>query len=113
MAAFGTRVLAAAGSQRSEDLPTIPTVRESGFGDFDASTAYAVFALKDTPEAAVEKLHREIAAAIGDESVRTKLRAAGVDPRLSGPAEVRALLEAEIVSWAEVIKSAKIKIEGQ
>jgi tripartite-type tricarboxylate transporter receptor subunit TctC len=107
------RVLASAGSQRSEDLPTIPTVKESGFGDFDASTAYAVFVPKETPETAIEKLHLEIAAAIRDENVRGKLRAAGVDPRLSGPADVRALLEAQIVSWAEVIKSAKIKIEGQ
>ena len=78
-----------------------------------SDTALPTFAPKETPEAAIEKLHREIAAAIGDESVRGKLRAAGVDPKLSGPAEVRELLEAQIISWADVIKSAKIKIEGQ
>jgi tripartite-type tricarboxylate transporter receptor subunit TctC len=107
------RVLATAGSQRSDDLPTVPTVKESGFGDFDASTAYAVFAPVGTPKAAIERLHGEVTAAIQDETVRSKLRAAGVEPRLLGPMEVRNMLEVQIVSWAEVVKSAKIRVDGQ
>jgi tripartite-type tricarboxylate transporter receptor subunit TctC len=43
------RALAVAGNDRSADLPGIPTIKESGFGDFDASTTYAVFAPKGTP----------------------------------------------------------------
>jgi tripartite-type tricarboxylate transporter receptor subunit TctC len=107
------RVLATAASQRSEDLPTVPTVKESGFGDFDASTAYAVFAPIGTPEVAMVRLYGEIAAAIKDETVHMKLRAAGIEPRLLGPMEVRNTLEVQIMSWAEVIKSGKIRIEGQ
>ena len=38
------RPLAVAGDQRSGDLPGIPTVKETGIGDFDASTTYALFA---------------------------------------------------------------------
>jgi tripartite-type tricarboxylate transporter receptor subunit TctC len=107
------RVLATAGSERSDDLPAVPTVKESGFGDFDASTAYAVFAPVGTPEAAIARLHAEVAAAIKDDTVRMKFRAAGVEPQLLGPAQVKKMLELEIVSWAKVIKSANIRIDGQ
>ena len=44
------------------------------------------------------------------EDVANKLRAAGVEPKLSPPAEVTALLEAEIEQWARIIKSAYIQI---
>lgn len=107
------RVLATAGGQRSDDLPTVPTVRESGFGDFDASTAYALFAPAGTPDAIVARLHEEVAIAINDEAVRAKLHAAGVEPRLLGPVEVRNMLDTQIASWAEVIKSGDIRIDGQ
>ena len=65
-------------SQRSGDLPGIPTVKETGIGDFDASTTYAVFAPAGTPKEIVDWLHNEIKRALDDETVQQKLRAAGV-----------------------------------
>ena len=43
------RALAVAGEIRSNDLPGIPTVKEAGFGAYDASTTYAIFAPTGTP----------------------------------------------------------------
>jgi tripartite-type tricarboxylate transporter receptor subunit TctC len=105
------RVLATAGNERSADLPNVPTVKESGFGDFDASTTYALFAPKGTPDAIIEKLHGEIRNALQDKAVQMKFLAAGVEPKLSTPQEVTKLLEEQIVRWAEIIKTAGIKIE--
>jgi tripartite-type tricarboxylate transporter receptor subunit TctC len=62
------RALAVAGNERSSDLPDIPTVSEAGFGPFDDSTAYAVFAPKSVPEAILQRLHSEIG---GSPSQRT------------------------------------------
>ena len=53
--------------QRSGDLPGIPTVKETGIGDFDASTTYAVFAPAGTPKEVVDRLHAEIKKALDDE----------------------------------------------
>ena len=61
------RPLAVAGDERSADLPGIPTVKETGIGDFDASTTYAVFAPAGTPKDVVDKLHAEIKRALDDE----------------------------------------------
>jgi tripartite-type tricarboxylate transporter receptor subunit TctC len=107
------RALAVAGSERSPDLPDVPTVRETGYGDFDASSNYAVFAPTGVPNAVVARLHDEISKALRDETVVTKLRAAGLEPKLMGSAEVTKMLQDQIVRWADIIKSADIRISGQ
>ena len=48
------RALAVAGEVRSPDLPGVPTIRETGIGDFDASTTYAMFAPVGTPPEALD-----------------------------------------------------------
>ena len=104
------RPLAVAGDQRSSDLPGIPTVKETGIGDFDASTTYAVFAPAGTPRTIVDRLHTEIKRALDDETVQQKLRRAGVTPQIGTPEDVTKMLEARIPQWADVINSAGIKI---
>ena len=105
------RALAVAGEVRSVDLPDVPTIKETGIGDYDASTTYAVFAPAGTPAAIVDRLFAELRQALEDDGIRQKLRAAGVEPRIGAPAEVTRLLETRIPQWAEVIRSASIKIE--
>ena len=105
------RPLAIAGDQRSSDLPGIPTIKETGIGDFDASTTYAIFAPAATPKEIVERLGSEIRRALDDEAVQQKLRAAGVQPRFGAPGEITRMLEARIPQWADVIKSAHIQLD--
>jgi tripartite-type tricarboxylate transporter receptor subunit TctC len=104
------RPLAVAGDQRSSDLPGIPTVKETGIGDFDASTTYAIFAPAGTPRAIVDRLHIEIKRALDNETVQQKLLGAGVTPRIGTPEDITKMLEARIPQWADVIHSAGIKI---
>lgn len=104
------RPLAVAGNSRSGDLPGIPTVKETGIGDFDASTTYAVFAPAGTPKDVVNILHAEIKKALDDEDVQQKLRAAGVQPGIGSPDDIAKMLELRIPQWADVIKAAGIKV---
>jgi tripartite-type tricarboxylate transporter receptor subunit TctC len=104
------RPLAVAGNQQSADLPGVPTIKEAGIGDFDASTTYAVFAPAGTPPQVVERLHNEIKHALDDEGVQQKLRAAGVIPQIGTPGEITSMLQRRIPQWAEVIKSAGIQL---
>jgi tripartite-type tricarboxylate transporter receptor subunit TctC len=105
------RPLAVAGDKRSGDLPDIPTVKETGIGDFDASTTYAVFAPAGTPKEVVDKLHGEIKRALDDEQVQQRLKAAGVEPGIGTPTQITRMLEARIPQWAEVVKQAGIKVD--
>ncbi len=104
------RPLAVAGDERSPDLPGVPTVRETGIGDFDASTTYAIFAPAGTPREPVEWLKTQIKNALDNQGVVQKLKAAGVQPKY-GPAEqVTRMLEVRTPQWADVIKSAGIRL---
>jgi tripartite-type tricarboxylate transporter receptor subunit TctC len=102
--------LAVAGDKRSDDLPGIPTVQETGIGNFDASTTYALFAPPGTSREIVDWLHNQIGLALEDETVQQKLRGAGVTSGIGPPEAVTKMLEWRIPEWAEVIKSAGIKI---
>ena len=104
------RPLAVAGEERSSDLPGTPTVKETGIGDFDASTTYGLFAPPRTPKEIVDRLYAEVEHALDDGGVQDKLRAAGVLPRIGAPKDITRMLERRIPEWADVIQSAGIKI---
>jgi tripartite-type tricarboxylate transporter receptor subunit TctC len=102
------RPLAVSGQTRSRDLPDVPTVRESGFGDYDVSTSYALFAPAGAPPDIIDKLQSEVKRALETDSVHQRLRAAGVEPSPGAAGEVRRLLSARIAQWSDVIKMSGI-----
>jgi tripartite-type tricarboxylate transporter receptor subunit TctC len=104
------RPLAVAGNQRSPDLPGIPTMRETGIGDFDASTTYAIFAPAGTPNESLDWLRGQIKSALADAGVQQRLHAAGVQPKYGTPDDITRMLDVQTPQWADVIKSAGIKI---
>jgi tripartite-type tricarboxylate transporter receptor subunit TctC len=104
------RPLAVAGNERSPDLPGVPTMRETGIGDFDASTTYAIFAPAGTPNEPLDWLRGQIKDALGDAGVQQRLHAAGVQPKYGAPGDITRMLDTQTPQWADVIKSAGIKI---
>lgn len=104
------RPLAVTGDHRSDELPNVPTMKEVGIGDFDASTTYAIFGPAGTPKPAIAWLGAEIRKALDDPGVQQKLRAAGVQPNYQPPEDITTMLQQRIPQWADVIKAAGIKI---
>jgi tripartite-type tricarboxylate transporter receptor subunit TctC len=98
------RALAVAGNERSVDLPDVPTVKELGYGDFDASSAYAVFAPAGVPSGVIAKLYDAIRDALQDERVVASLQGAGIEAKLMDSADVTRLLQSQIVRWADMAK---------
>jgi tripartite-type tricarboxylate transporter receptor subunit TctC len=107
------RAIAVAGSERSPDLPDVPTLKELGYGDFDASSSYAVFGPSGLSPEIIRRLYGEIKDALKDDEVAKKLRVAGLEPKLMVSEQVTAMLRAQIARWAEVVKAANIKVTGQ
>jgi tripartite-type tricarboxylate transporter receptor subunit TctC len=98
------RALAVAGNERSVDIPDVPTVKELGYGDFDASSAYAVFAPAGVPSGVITKLYNAIRDALQNERVVASLQAAGLDAKLMDSGDVTKLLQSQIVRWADIAK---------
>lgn len=104
------RALAVAATQRVPGLPHVPTTAEAGLKDAEAEQWQAIFAPKGTPKAITERLNAEIANALRDPEIASKLEALGVTARGGTPADLQAFQRADIAKWADVIRTAKITI---
>lgn len=105
------RALAVGTPKRSPSLPEVPTVAESGFAGFDASLWLAIMAPAGTPGPVIERLHKEILAALGSRETREALDKAGAEPITSTPAELSAMVREGVAKYAQVVKIAGVKAE--
>ena len=102
------RVLAVTGEKRSAALPDVPTARESGLSSFVAASWNGLAAPARTPRPVIERLNREVVAALNHPDVRRRLAELNVDAQASSPEQASALLASEVKRWGEVIVRARI-----
>ena len=104
------RALAVTTAARSQALPDIPTVGDYLPG-FEASTWFGVGAPRNTPAEIIDKLNKEINAALADPKIRARLADLGGTPLPGTPADFGRLIADETERWGKVIRSANIKPE--
>jgi tripartite-type tricarboxylate transporter receptor subunit TctC len=104
------RALAVTTAMRSSALPDIPTVGEFVPG-YEASTWYGLGAPKKTPAEIVEKLNKEIGAALADPRMKPRLAELGGTPLTLSPRDFEKLIADETEKWGKVVKFAGIKAE--
>jgi tripartite-type tricarboxylate transporter receptor subunit TctC len=78
---------------------------------YDANTWYGVGAPKKRPTEIVEKLNREINAALADPALRARFADVGGEPMLMRPAVFETFIVDETEKWAKVVKLAGLKAE--
>jgi tripartite-type tricarboxylate transporter receptor subunit TctC len=100
------RALAVTSKSRSAAVPEIPTVAESGFPDFEASSWFGLLGPADLPREIVSKLQGEVVRALKIPEIRDKLIAQGADPVGSSPEEFAAYIRGETAKWSKVVKSS-------
>lgn len=104
------RPIAVTSAQRVGAYPGVPAVAED-FPGFEANTWYGMMVPAKTPPAVVNRLHRDITAALKNQEVRDKLTGLGSQLVAGTPAEFAAHIRNEIDKWGKVIRSAGIQIE--
>jgi tripartite-type tricarboxylate transporter receptor subunit TctC len=104
------RALAVTSASRAEVLPELPTVADFVPG-YETSQWYGICAPKNTPTDIVDKLNKEINAAIADPGMRARLAALGGEPLPGSPAEFGKLIAEETEKWGRVVRAAGIKPE--
>jgi len=105
------RALAVTGATRSAQLPDVPTVSEAGVPGYEAYVWMGLLAPKGTPAAIVDKIQREVIAALAVPHVKSYLAAAGIEIVGSTPAEFGSFYRAEKDRWAKVIKDTGAKVD--
>jgi tripartite-type tricarboxylate transporter receptor subunit TctC len=103
------RALAVTSATRAQALPEVPTVGEFLPG-YEASTWYGVGVPKTTPAEIVEKLNKEINAALADPKLKARFAELGAEPMMMTPAEFEKFVVDETEKWATVIRAANIKL---
>ena len=105
------RALAIAGNERARALPSVPTVRELKLPDAAFDGWYAVAAPARTPAPIVDKLVKEVEAAMRDVQLQDQIRAQGMEPVFVGPKAMHAAMEDEIGRYRALAHRAQIAVE--
>jgi tripartite-type tricarboxylate transporter receptor subunit TctC len=103
------RALAVTSAARSQALPDLPTVAETGLPGYDASVWFGVFVPAGTPRPVINRLHAEINKALAAPDLKARMASMGAEVSSMGPDEFREFWRREIPKWAEVVKAANIK----
>ncbi|MGM9425317.1 Bug family tripartite tricarboxylate transporter substrate binding protein [Hydrogenophaga sp. MI9] len=102
------RALAVTGKKRSSVLPEVPTAVEAGVKGFQASSWNALAVPGKTPRAVIDRLNKDIVAALAKPEVKKKLADLNIDADNSTPDEATQLLVSDIKRWGAVIDKAGI-----
>lgn len=108
--AGSVRALGVTSAQRSPALPDVPTVAETVPG-YEASAWFGAAAPKGTPRAVIDRLNREINAALADPAMRAKLADLGGMPIPGTPEQFWQLHRAETEKWAKIVQFSGAKVE--
>jgi tripartite-type tricarboxylate transporter receptor subunit TctC len=104
------RALAVAAATRSDVLPDIPTMSDFVPG-YEASAFWGVGAPRNTPPDIIEKLNKEINAALADPKLKARLAELGGTVLAASPTDFGKLIADETEKWGNVIRTLNIKAE--
>lgn len=104
------RALGVTSAQRSSALPDVPTVAETVPG-YEASAWFGMAAPKGTPAAVIERLNREVNAALADPAIKAKLADLGGVPLPGTPEQFWAIHRMETEKWAKIVQFSGAKVD--
>jgi len=105
------RVLGIASSQRSPQLPEVPTISESGVPGFEAVNWFGLFAPAKTPKAVIGKVNAAIVKVMHEPAMRAQFNRFGADPVGSSVAEFATFLRRDMEKYAKIVKLSGARVD--
>lgn len=105
------RALAVTTAKRSQSVPDLPTMQESGLPGYEAMPWLGLVAPAGTPQPVIDRLHQEVAKVLEDPEIRSKFKGWGLDIIGNTPKEFASFLQRDIQQWEKVIRGANIKAD--
>ncbi|URI06544.1 tripartite tricarboxylate transporter substrate binding protein [Aquincola tertiaricarbonis] len=103
--------LATTGLQRSEFMPKVPTVAESGYPGFAATNWYAFMAPGKTPVPVLERWNQELVKALRDPEVKAELDHHGLTPAPGTRQQLADYITSESRTWGQLVRERGIKAD--
>jgi tripartite-type tricarboxylate transporter receptor subunit TctC len=89
----------------------VPTAAESGLPGYEAVQYYGLAAPAGTPQPIIERLNKELNAALASDDMKKRLIELGSDPAPSTPEDYAANIQNEEGKWANLVKKLGLKLE--
>jgi tripartite-type tricarboxylate transporter receptor subunit TctC len=105
------KAIAVTSAQRSPAAPNIPTIAESGLPAFEATSWFALLASPGLPRDVQMRINAETLKVMAMPDVKEKLATLGLDIHTGTPEALTALMQAETVKWAKVVKESGAKAD--
>ncbi|WP_295846152.1 tripartite tricarboxylate transporter substrate-binding protein [Tardiphaga sp.] len=108
------KFLAVSAPARVPQLPSTPTAAEAGMPEFRASSWFAFYLPKATPDSIRDRFVAALDSALSDPAVRKRFVDSGLvlpAPDMLGPAPLKQLMIEETARWSDIIRSARITAE--
>ena len=111
IAAGRLRAMAVTSAERSERIPEVPTVLETGLDQREWVAWYAFMAPKGTPPEVIARLNAVINQALQEPAIAGRIRDLGAAPRITTPEEMLAFIRAERAEFGTIARNARIRVE--
>jgi tripartite-type tricarboxylate transporter receptor subunit TctC len=105
------RALAVTSATRSDLLPDVPTIAQSGVPGFSAAIHYGLLAPAGTPRDIVDRLNAALVAALSADDVRARLAGEGAVPLPGTPEDYAADIDSEETTWGALVRKLNLKVE--
>jgi tripartite-type tricarboxylate transporter receptor subunit TctC len=102
------KALATGGAKRLGIMPELPTVAEAGIPSYEASIWWGWAATGGTPATVLNKLNNEVAAILKLPETAKRMAVEGAEVEIRNPAEIREMIQTDLVKWAKVAQDAKM-----
>ena len=105
------RALAVTTPRRSALLPDLPTMAEAGVPGYDATSWYGILGPAGLPRDIVMRLNAEFARIAHSADTKERFATLGIEPVSGTPEEFASYIQAQVVKWSAVAKSASVELE--
>lgn len=105
------RALAVTAPERLEALPSVPTLRESGYPDLQLTNWIGLVAPSATPATVIARLNSEVVRSLNNAEVQAKLKGQDLFPAAGTSEQFAAFLQSEAARYTNVVRQAGIKFD--
>ena len=105
------RALAVMAPERSPALPDVPSIAEAGYPGLTATRWYALLAPAGTPRPMIERLNKELRAALADDNVRKRIMDDGATPRPDSPEEYGKAIAQDQKTWGGIVRKLGLRVD--
>lgn len=105
------RAIVVTSAERADVLPDVPTMREVGYPELEATNWSGIVVPSATPPSVIARLNAELVRALRNTEIQEKFRSYGMSPAPSTPDQFGAFLQSEAARYAKVVREAGVKAD--